>query len=257
MLGHYHLAGAFRTPGVILDPSGDLAALQAAVAREYAQRRWVRARCEHAMAAVRNIAQSLDAAAPLHDQVTACVFAAGVTTHVVLVAGLKNPTVRRRYAAVRELLAEYGQLDFHERLLGLLGCAAMDQQQVERHLNAMTTAFDAASIVRKTPYRFGSDISDAARPLSIDGSRELIEHGLHREAVFWIAATYSRCRHIFATDAPELLARFDRGYQELLAGLGLESFAERRLRCQEIEAFLPHLWEVAEEILAANPAIED
>ena len=120
VLGNYHLAGAFRTPSVILDPTGALAALQDAVSREYARRSWVRTRCEHATDGVRKTARSLDEAAPLHDQVTSCVFAAGVTTHVLLVAGLKNPTVRRRYVAVRDLLAAYGRLDFHEPLLALL-----------------------------------------------------------------------------------------------------------------------------------------
>jgi len=257
VLGSYHLAGGFRTRSIILDPTGALTTLQEAVLREYARRRWVRKRCEHAVSGVRAFAQSLDEAQPLHDQVTACAFAAGVTTHVLLVAGLENPTVRRRYAAARELLTEYGRLDFHEPLLALLGCAEMDRERVEYHLGAVAAAFDAAKLAIKTPYRFGADISDVARPIAIDGSRELIERGLHREAVFWIAATYCRCRTIFAADTPELLARFDGGYRELLADLGIDSFQDRRQRCRQVEEFLPGLWEVAEEILSANRQIQD
>jgi len=193
----------------------------------------------------------------LHDQVTVTVFAAGVTTHVLLVAGLRNPTVRRRYAAVRQLLVDYYRLDFHERLLALLGCADMDRQQVEHHLDAVTEAFDAAKAAFKTPYRFGSDIADAARPISIDGSRELVEQGLHREAVFWIAATFSRCRAIIAVDAPDLLPRVDVSYAALLADLGISSFEDHRRRGNEIEAFLPQVRQVAEEILSLNPEIRD
>ena len=256
VLGHYHLASSFRTPSIILDPTGQLTTLQAVVAREYAQRRWVRRRCEHAALGVRNFAQSLDEARPLHDQVQSCAFAAGVTTHVLLVAGLENPTVRKRYAAARALLAEYGQLDFQEALLELLGCAQMERQRVEQHLAAVAATFDAAKGVSRTPYRFASDISDAARPISIDGSQELIERGLHREAVFWLVATYSRCRTILAADAPELLAQLDPGYRALLADLGLASFADRQRRSTEIVARLPSVWEVAEAIMAANPGIE-
>lgn len=256
VLGNYHLAGGFRTRSIISDPSGGLTSLQDAVAREYAQRRWVRARCGQAADGVRNYARALDDAQPLHDQVSSCLFAAGVTTHVLLVAGLKNPTVRRRYAAARELLAEYGRLGFQEELLALLGCAEMDRSRVERHLAAMAEAFDAAKVAIRTPYRFGSDISDVARPVAVDGSRELIERGLPREAVFWIAATYSRCRTILAVDAPELLARFDPGYRELLGDLGLASFTDRQRRGEQIEAQLPRVWEIAEAIMAANPAIE-
>jgi hypothetical protein len=152
----------------------------------------------------------------------------------------------------RELLAEYGRLDFHESLLALLGCASMDRLQVERHLHGVTAAFDAAKSAVRTPYRFAPDISDVARPIAIDGSRELIERGLHREAVFWIAATYSRCRHILAADAPRLLSQFDPGYRQLLSDLGIDSSPARRRRCREIEAFLPLLWDVAEGIVAAG-----
>lgn len=38
VLGVSHLAGSFRSPGVIADPTGHLAAIQAAAARDYARR---------------------------------------------------------------------------------------------------------------------------------------------------------------------------------------------------------------------------
>jgi hypothetical protein len=257
VLSSGQLAGAFRASAVILDPTGTLTALQEVVSREYTRRHWVRARCERAAEAVRAGARSLDAAAPLHDQATTCVFVAGITTFVLLAAGLQNLTVRKRYAAARDLLVAYGKLDFQEPLLALLGCEVMSRQRVEQHLDGMTTAFDTAKLVAKTPYRFASDISDAARPISVDGTRDLIESGLHREAVFWIAATYGRCRTILAADAPDLLPRLDADYRALLADLGIDSLADRQARCRAIEAFLPRVWEVAEEILVANPEIQD
>lgn len=257
VLGDYHLASAFRTPNVIADLSGELTAIQEQVAPEYARRVWVRRRCQHASDTARSWARAVNQAMPLHDQVNVTVFAAGVTTHVLLVAGLRNPTVRRRYAAVRELLADYHELEFHEKLLALAGCADLDRAQVTRHLQAVTQAFDLAKVAYRTPYRFGSDISDAARPIAIDGSRELIELGWHREAVFYIAASFSRCRSILLVDAPDLLAEFDVNYSELLADLGIGSFDNRLRRGKEIEAFLPQVWQVAEEILSANHEIRD
>jgi hypothetical protein len=261
VLGDYHLAGGLRTPSVILDPSGELTALQAAVARGYAERERVRRRCEQARDKVLAYLDSLNASAPLHDQVIAWLFAAGITTHVLLVAGLKNPTVRRRYAAVRDLLAEYGRLAFHESLLELLGCARMSRARVEEHLDAVTEAFDAAKAVidvDKTPFAFASDISDVARPIAIDGSRALIERGLHREAVFWLVATYSRCRAVLHHNAPEgVKERFDEGYRRLLGDLGVASFADLKGRGDEVRRFLPRVWEMAEAVMAANPEIED
>jgi len=45
ILGQYHLAGSFRTPSIILDPSCQLTQLQTAVLRDYAKRWWVYRRC--------------------------------------------------------------------------------------------------------------------------------------------------------------------------------------------------------------------
>ncbi|MBA3415434.1 MAG: hypothetical protein H0U10_09440 [Chloroflexia bacterium] len=257
ILGQYHLAGSFRTPSVILDHSGWLTELQAAVAKKFAKRQWVDRRCEHARERILAHLRSADESASFPDQVTAWLFAAGVTTHVLLVAGLRNPTVRRRYVAARELLADYGRPEFHETLLELLGCARMSRARAEHHLAALTDAFDAAKTVVATPFFFASDISDLARPIAIDGSRELIAGGLHREAVFWLAATSSRCQKVLAHDAPAAMRdRFEPAYRELLGDLGIASTADLRRRREQVEAFLPHVWEVAEVIIAANPAIE-
>ena len=257
ILGDYHMAGSFRTPSIILDPSGQLTELQAAVSVDYAKRQWVRKRCEHARDKVLRNLQGLNESAPFHDQVVPWLFATGVTTHVLLVAGLKNPTVRRRYVAALELLAEYGHLDFYETLLELLGCAQLSRVHVEHHLAALTDVFDVAKALVKTPFFFASDISDIARPIAIDGSRELIEHGHHREAIFWMVATYSRCQILLYHDAPlEMRDRFGPGYRELLGDLGIASFADLKQRGEQVRGLLPRVWEVAEAILEANPEIE-
>lgn len=257
ILRQSHMAGSFQADGIIADPTGQLRQLQAVVAREYAKRQWVYARCAYAREKILHNLQGLNPADPFHDQVAAWLFAAGVTTHVLLVAGLRNPTVRQRYVAVRELLVEYGHAAFYEPLLGLLGCAQMSREEVEAHLAALTAAFDAAKTVIKTPFFFAADISDIARPVAIDGSRELIARGYHREAIFWIVATASRCQKVFYHDAPQAMQEeFTPSYRRLLAELGITSFADLQQRGEQIKEFLPQVWTVAEAILAANPAIE-
>ena len=255
-LGQYHLAGSFRAPGIISDPTGHLAALQLAVARDYAKRPWVARRRDQAVAKVRN-AYRVNGADPFPDQVVAWLFPAGILTHVLLVAGLRNPTVRRRYVAVRELLEDYGSEGLYERLLELLGCATMSRGRAEHHLAAVTDAFDVAKEVISTPFFFASDISDVARPIAIDGSREMIARGDHREAVFWLVVTYSRCQQIFYHDAPpETYRHFDQGYRELLGDLGMTSSANLQRGWAEVEAALPRITAVSEAIIAANPEIE-
>jgi hypothetical protein len=258
VLGDYHLAPSFRTTKIMFDPLGQLAPLLAAVSRDYAKRQWVRQRCAGARDKILGYLRSINEGAVLHDQVIACLFAAGITTHVLLVAGLRNPTVRTRYAAVRELLADNGHVEFHETLLELLGSARTSRGRVSQHLATLTQIFDAAKKAIKTPFPFASDLSDSARPSAIDGSLELIGRGYHREAMFWVGVTHSRCQKVLSHDAPrDLTQRFRDGYQELLGDLGVPTLAEVRRRCAEIERMLPRVYNLAEDIVAANYEIED
>ncbi len=64
--------------------------------------------------------------------------------------------------------------------------------------------------------------------MAIDGSEELIQRGYHREAMFWIAVTHSRCQKV-------LPRRFSESYLDLPGDLGIASSAEVRRRCAEIE----------------------
>lgn len=255
VLGEYNLAGSFRRFGILADPTGQLTEVQAEVAAQFAKRRWVEARCAQAMEKVRS-GFPLEETAPFYDQVIAWLFPAGVLTHVVLVAALENPTVRKRYAAARAVLITYGRLDAYERLLEILGAANLSAEQVQTHLDAMSDAFDAAKTVIRSPFFFAADISDLARPVAVDGGQQLIDDALHREAVFWIAATYCRCMAVFDRDGtPDLSARFEPGYRRLLADLGIISAADLRSRRDEVLAALPWIGRIADEIMTANPGI--
>jgi hypothetical protein len=258
VLGSYHLAGSFRTDTVLADPTGRLAELHATVSANYAKRSWVRRRCRHAERRIVDGLGRLDAAAPFHDQVTAWLFPTGVTTHVLLTAGLRNPTVRLRYLAARDLLHRYGHEGFHEELLALLGCGRLARERVRHHLRATTAAFDDAAAVARTPFPFAADVTAAARPVAVDGSRALVDQGRHREAVFWIVATSARCQKVLAADAPPATrARHSPGFRELLGDLGVGSPGDLRRRAQDVLGFLPRLRRVTEAILAANPDVED
>ncbi|MEQ4721551.1 hypothetical protein [Nonomuraea sp. B19D2] len=242
VLSDYHLAGSFHLPCVLADPSGRLTEIQRVVSRDFAERPWILARCTNAMDRVRGFINGIDERASLPDQVTSWLFGTGVTTHVLLVAGLRNPTIRRRYEAVRDLLAEHGRLDFHESLLDLLGCTNLSVAQVTRHLAALEKVFDATATVRAPSYRFDSDITPPARPVAIDGTRDLILRGLHREAVFWLVATYARC---LAKRSAAGKSGYEDGFRELLGDLGAETRKDRRRRGDLVLAALPEVWQTA------------
>jgi hypothetical protein len=252
VLGDYALAGGFRVPSVIADPTGHLTALQTEVSRHFAEPAWVRRRCEDAMRRSRGYLDALSVEKPLYLQAIVWVFGTSITTLVPLIAALGNPIVRRRYVAVRELLAEHGRLDLYERLLGLLGCATIERAQVERHLATLTDLYDATVPAMTTAFPFSADISRLSRHVAIDGSRDLIQQGLHREAVFWLVVTYGRCMTVLDADAPELMPQFDPGYRALLADLGLVGLDDFLASAEQTRAFLPEVRAVADEIIATR-----
>ncbi len=256
VLKNFPLAPSFSVPGVIADPTGELTQLQAAVSRDYAQYYWVSQRCAAVRQKALNYLDGVHSDQPFHDQVIRWLFGTSLLAPLLLVAGLQNPTVRKRYVLVRELLAAYGYLDIHETLLELLGCQRLSRVQVEQHLAALATVFDATQTVIRSPFPFASDMSAGSRTLAIDGSQALIDQGMHREAVFWIAVTYARCMIVLAQYAPNMLTRYDAGFRHLLSDLGITTFADIQ-RCTElVKNRLPAVWAVAETIMHANPAIK-
>lgn len=255
VLTSYHLAGSFRTDTLIDDPTGRLRELLAYVAPRFAARDRVRGRYQDACHRITDRLGALDASAPFHEQVTGWLFPTGVTTHVLLVAATRNPTVRLRYPAVRDVLTDYGLPDLYPRLLDLLGVSRLSPERVERHLRALTTTFDATAEVSRTAFFFSSDITATARPIAIDGSRDLLDRGDHREAVFWIIATFARCHTILAADAPRLHASLAPAFREAVADLGVTGTADLLDRAGRTIAFLPTLRRAAEDILAANPDV--
>ena len=256
VLTSYHLAGSFRVDTIIADPTGQLRQLQTRVSRQFADPRWIRRRCENARSRIETGLRGLDATAPWHQQVTGWLFATSVTTHVLLVAALRNPTTRLRYLAAREVLVGSGQAELYPDLLELLGCAWLSPERVEDHIAELGRTFDAAESVARTPFFFSTDISAAARPIAIEGSRELVRAGWHREAVFWIVATFARCHTILAADAPaELKRAHEPAFAAVLADIGIASRDDLVLRAAEVTRFLPRLDQAADTIIAAGAPV--
>ncbi|GLK15001.1 hypothetical protein GCM10017600_84140 [Streptosporangium carneum] len=228
--------------GVLLaDPHGSLAALHAAVAREFAHPYWVRTRCAALEGRIAALAQ-LDVSRPLAERVLSWVFPASLPTLVVLTAAGANPTVRRRYVAAREVLTRYGEAEFHEEALDWLGCAHLSRSRVAAHLERLTDVYDRVPYDLARPY--GSDLTPEARQISIGGTRDLVEQGLHREAVWWIVVTFARC----LTFAPYGTAAF----QELLDDLGVGTPAAMRQRAGAIVGGLPRLRQVREALMGRH-----
>jgi hypothetical protein len=255
VLGQYHLAGSFRNDGVLADPTGRLTKIQREVSRDFAKRTWVICRCEHARDRVLTGLQT-QLTDPFPDQVNSWLFPCGVLTHILLVAGLKNPTVRTRYLATRELLESYALDAFYPMLISLLGADRLSREETKHHLTALALQFDAAAAIVSPSYPFAADLSETGKAVAIGGSRELIHQGNQQEAIFWMLATATRCQQVFRRDGtPELQERFAPPYRRFLADLGILSTADLALAKIQVQAFVPLVWDVAGIIIEANPEI--
>ncbi|NEA43922.1 hypothetical protein [Streptomyces sp. SID11385] len=252
VLGDYHLAPPLaRTDTLIADPDGRLAALVTEVAGGFARPEHVLRRCAHAAGRVRGGLAAIPADAPWHEQVTAWLFPSGVTAHVLLVAALRNPTIRLRYPAVRDVLVPGPDEALYEELLGALGCAHLDRARVTEHLAVLAETFDAtAEVPVRTPFPYAADLRPEARPVAVAGSADLVARGLHREAVFWIVATLARCHTVLAADAPAAHRRFLPGFRAVLADLGLHGYPDLRARGARTAAvLLPRVEETAARLV--------
>ncbi|MGK8488022.1 hypothetical protein [Nocardia asiatica] len=258
VLGSYHLAPAFHVDSVIADPSGELRSLQRTVAESFADIRWVRERCRGAVRHSEQFLARLAPSAPLHEQVTCWLFGTGVMAHVLLVAALRNPTVRLRYQAVRQVLGDYGMPERYEGLLAHLCPPEFGAEQAEQMLTDLAEVFDRAAEAAHSPFPFSADITAHSRPIAIDATRGLIVAGEHREAVFWMIATYARCLQVLAVDGSEGDRRAcTQRLRAALSQIGISCASDLAARADAVTRALPGLFRTAEDIMSANRAILD
>ncbi|MFU8853544.1 hypothetical protein ACNAW0_21525 [Micromonospora sp. SL1-18] len=251
VLGSWVFAPLLRTDTVIMDPTGRLAALRQRVAAGFADPVWVRRRCAGVCRRIEAGLRALGEGAPLHEQVTAWLFPTSVLALLPVVAALRDPTVRRRYVRAREVLTGYGFGDRYPELLASLDGGGVGPGRVREHLAGLAVTFDEAARVARTPFSFSADVTPAGRPVVVDGSAELIGVGAHREAMFWIVATFARCHAILAADAPGRERALRPAFEAAVADLGVGSVVDRRRRAEELLGSLPR-WRVVADAVAGR-----
>ena len=260
ILSDFRIACHFSVPSIIADPTGYLTYLHQAVAPEYAQRKWVRARCERARTRLYEVidgwlANHLSSDA-VWDQVFDLYYAILVLSEIFALADLRNPTVRKCLVLSQEILQQQGRLDLQEAMLTILGCQQMSRVQVEAHFQVYVQAFDYASARLRTPFFFSADVSANARPISVGGVREIIDHGLPREAMYWMYSIYSVAQKVIQIDGSEVEKSAQlQQYKQQLAELGLHGKVEIAARAERVKALVPEVMQVAEQIMARNPSI--
>lgn len=255
LLGNAAIGASVSRNQLLDDPTGTLAPIFKTVAEQFPERIHVVERLDALQQRIRTSMVDIDESAAFHDQAM-WVFPASLTTHLILVAGLGNPTVRRRFVEVGAMLETYREPETLEILLGLIGCNRISANQARYHLDALVPIYDATSRITSSTSRFISDVSADARSISIDGTADFIDRGHHREAMFWIVATFARCLNVIqASDDQTVFPGVDRAFRKLMGDLGVTSVADIRARATAVIAALPQIRAVANRIVERNDEI--
>jgi hypothetical protein len=255
ILANPELAANLARDSILADPHGLLGPLQQVVASQYAELRWVAARVGYEQQMVLRILAGLHhEAAP--DKVlwlltSATLFLSGLLAE----ASLRAPTHRRSLVLMREVLYGQGHAELHEAVLRLLGWARLGRQEVEQYLDDCAEAFDCAVAVTRTPVPFQAKLQPHVRPYLVDGAREMIVQGYHREAMFWISGFLLFANTAIQCDAPAAdKPRFQALFDRLVAEMGLCTPADVAARAQEAQALADALFAVADGLVLHSAA---
>jgi hypothetical protein len=246
------LAPNLAVDSILSDPRGMLAPLQNAVAREYAQRRWVQARCA---SAENDVLQGLEglkrAASPDQARLILWLYVTMGLTGVIASANLQPPTHRRSLILMKELLSKHGRADLQEAMLKLLGFAYLDNTQVKVHLHNMAEAFDRAVQVTRTTVPGSFKLRPHVRPYLVEGAQEMIGEGYAREAMVWIWFGLAISNGAIQADAPEDEKPYFRAkVNQLYSDMGWRTL-------QDVASQLPRASELADEIFRVTDGIVD
>ena len=231
---HAVLASLLRFGKIVHDPHGELSRLQQDLIAHFADPATIASRINDMRTRIHNGlgVDSSHLAEP--EQVMNWLFPATLATHIPLVAACAPLTVRKRFLAARNVMApaEY------ESLLALYGFDDISPSQAQEWLDDTTTLFDAtAAIAVRSPRFWASDIQAGARPIAIDGSQKLIDAGDHREALYWIIATRTRCLTVLH-DAGIQTSPYLGAFRDMTGTLSIATAAQRSRRSAGILAWI-------------------
>lgn len=246
----YEIAGSFRSTNLILyDGSGIISDTTKYVSAHFSEPYYIKKRCEKVYKKIQNGINGFNHSMSILDNINSWLFPAGICTHGVLVADLKNPTVRLRYLKAYESLQKNGMENVYGGFLDLLGCRNISAAEIMFFLKELEITFNLAAENIKSDYPFKNDISMEAKHVAIGGSYELIEMGHHREAVFWILVTFERCHKVLRQDAPAIhIERFPM-FLDFLKLLGITDNGSIKAKTENILSFLPKLTEINDLII--------
>lgn len=248
-LSNYHLANSLRYCCTIDDPEGRLAPLQQQVANQFSSLVFLAARRDQAIERVYSGLTGIRYDRSLPDLVLSWLFPMGITTHAILTAAQKNPTVRLRYLRAREVMQANGMEQAYQQMLSFPGLDLITPELAGQLLDRLEPLYDLAARIGHTPLPYSTDISPLSRFTAIQASRTLIAEGAHREITFWTLTTYARAMKVLLTDAPDGYRQYLPCFEQALQSVGrLEQPAVQQAVADAL-AFLPRLRQLTDRLI--------
>jgi len=252
-LADYRYAAHFTVPNILSDPTGELIKIQKTIAEQFARKKWVTKRIDGARGSVQWGLDGLQSGS-FEDRMLALWFATGIAA-IPVQADLRHPTIRKGGIVFLEIMENIGRQDLHESLLKIYGSQSMTRRDVETHLEDLSNTFDRAVEIVRSP-SMGDYINLIARPVVIDGAREMVNDGFHREAMIWIGNMRTICQQTILQDAPdEEQKKYSEHYEKFLAELGLHSMDDFQKRAEGLTLLLEEMMQVAKKIVESNQKI--
>jgi len=173
-------------------------------------------------------------------------------------AALKPLTFRKGGMLFTEMMAGRGREDLSELRFQVLGTDALKPRDVEDLYRRAVRAWERAVEVWRTPFYGDFDVQPASRAAMVDGARDLLDRGYHREAATWVSAFHYFAQAALRNDAPqEYEQTFRRGYGELMEALGVDSIPGLQRKALAAERLVDGLMEMARGIVSRDATDPD
>ena len=180
-------------------------------------------------------------------------FAVISIAQIPALADLRDPTTKTCLVVFQELMKTQGKQELYESALEFLGCRSIDQGEVVRHYQDLSSIYGRAVEINQSPGIYNDYFSELARAAMLDSIWEMVTAGFHRETMFGIIALRACCRVIFLQDAvEEEQVQHEEQYQKFLAELGLRSKDDLHQRAKAGSHLLDEVMQVAEQMMGTN-----
>lgn len=258
VLGDYALAPNLVHGQVLLDPECLLERLRASVAPEYPRRQWIRRRCRQKRDEGVQFAGWGEASDSFLFAAAVAFQAVHQLAQMVLIADLRNPTVKKALLAAREVLSAYGLERGHQELLALAGAADLGRDALLAAAGRCRRALDLACRWKRTPFGPDNHVNEHARATLEVDVPACVAAGTGRELAAWVGFLHSISMMALRNDAPaEVEAGAWYGYLDDMATLGVATMEEARARVAACRRAFDRFTAVCDGIVDRNPRALD